>query len=122
MKIISLLIFLVCTQALAADPSTAGKQLFLNNCAACHGTLGDGRGPAAVAIKDPKPRNFIGESLKYGDSETEIYNTITNGVPDTAMPPWSSLSEADRKAITSYVHSLVVKRKRSVASEDKEKK
>ena len=90
-----------------------GKTVYLNNCTACHGSLGDGRGPAAVAIANPKPRNFLQEPLKYGDSKDEIFKTITNGVPNTAMPPWAALSEDERKAVASYIFDLVEKRKKS---------
>jgi mono/diheme cytochrome c family protein len=93
-----------------------GKTVFLTNCAGCHGELGDGRGPAAVAIKNPKPRNFLGEALKYGDSKEQIFETITKGVPNTAMPPWSALSVQERRAVASYVYGLVEQTKKEKAA------
>lgn len=92
-----------------------GKSVFLTNCSACHGSLGDGRGPAAVAIKSPKPRNFLGEPLKYGDSKEEIFNTITKGVPNTAMPSWIALSEEERRVLANYVYDMVEKAKKARA-------
>lgn len=100
-------------QAFATESISSGRQVFLTNCAACHGSLGDGRGPAAVAIRDPKPRNFLGEELKYGDSKEAIFKTITNGVPNTAMPPWNSLSVENRRDVANYIYSLVEKQKKS---------
>ncbi len=35
-----------------------GRKLFLQNCSACHGEKGDGKGPAAAALKTP-PANFL---------------------------------------------------------------
>src|SRR6266481_3093066 len=55
-----------------------GEFEFRANCAFCHGlgARGGGRGPDLT--RTPK---------KHGDSDTEIFNTINNGVPGTAMPP-----------------------------------
>ena len=83
-----------------------GKLVYMNNCVACHGSAGDGRGPASVAIKSPKPRNFLEEKFKYGETKEEIFKTITNGVEGTAMPSWSSLSVEERQSVVAYVMSL----------------
>lgn len=99
--------------SLASSKDLDGKTVYLTNCTACHGSLGDGRGPAAAAIPNPKPRNFLEEPLKYGDSKDQIFKTITNGIPNTAMPPWAALSEAERKAVATYIFELVEKRKKS---------
>jgi putative heme-binding domain-containing protein len=55
-----------------------GEFEFRANCAFCHGlgARGGGRGPDLT--RTPK---------KHGDSDGEIFNTINNGVPGTAMPP-----------------------------------
>jgi cytochrome c oxidase cbb3-type subunit III len=55
-----------------------GESQFRANCAFCHGlgARGGGRGPDLT--RTPK---------KHGDSDAEIFNTINNGVPGTAMPP-----------------------------------
>jgi putative heme-binding domain-containing protein len=55
-----------------------GESQFRANCAFCHGlgARGGGRGPDLT--RSPK---------KHGDSDAEIFNTINNGVPGTAMPP-----------------------------------
>lgn len=39
--------------ARAAKAEPAGKQLYLQYCASCHGTDGRGDGPAAAALKTP---------------------------------------------------------------------
>jgi putative heme-binding domain-containing protein len=55
-----------------------GEFEFRANCAFCHGlgARGGGRGPDLT--RTPK---------KHGDSDGEVFNTINNGVPGTAMPP-----------------------------------
>jgi high-affinity iron transporter len=82
-----------------------GQQLFAQNCATCHGPSGKGDGPAAAAL-NPKPQDLTDDQWKHGGSPEQIFQTITNGVPGTAMVSWSSLPEADRKALVAYVQSL----------------
>ena len=64
----------------AGDAKVAklGEFEFRANCAFCHGlgAHGGGRGPDLT--RTPK---------KHGDADAEIFNTINNGVPGTAMPP-----------------------------------
>jgi len=95
-------------QAPAQSPGLLqkGSITFAQNCIACHGELGDGRGPAAVAIVDHKPRDFTTGIYKYGAKPEQIFATITNGVNGTAMPPWIVLSEEERWGLVYYVLSL----------------
>src|SRR5262245_60837405 len=64
----------------AGDAKVAklGEYEFRANCALCHGlgARGGGRGPDLT--RTPK---------KHGDSDADIFATISNGVPGTAMPP-----------------------------------
>lgn len=82
-----------------------GQQIFAQNCATCHGPGGKGDGPAAVAL-NPKPQDLTDNQWKYGGTPDQIYKTITNGSPGTAMVSWSSLPEQDRRALVAYVLSL----------------
>ncbi|MEJ6392729.1 cytochrome-c oxidase, cbb3-type subunit III [Gymnodinialimonas sp. 2305UL16-5] len=77
----------------------AGAQVFLDNCAACHGDAGQGdRFLGAPNLSDA--------IWLYGGSEADIEETVRHsrfGV----MPAWSGrLSEADIRATAIYVHSL----------------
>lgn len=77
----------------------AGVTIFTENCAACHGETGAGdRTQGAPNLTDAI-------SLYGGDRETLTY-TIHNarfGV----MPPWADrLSDAEIRAVATYVHSL----------------
>lgn len=104
--------FLLCSQAIAAGvlPSTparleAGKALYAKNCMACHGEKGDGNGPAGKMMK-PKPRDFREAKFVNGDKPENIFKTIAEGLPGTAMAPFKALSEEDRSALAHYVLSL----------------
>jgi len=83
----------------------AGKQTYQAYCAQCHGAQGDGRGPGA-AFLTPKPRSFVSEKLKYGETPDAVFKTVSEGVKGTPMGPFRSLSEQDRWAVTHYVLSL----------------
>ncbi len=88
------------------QPSAAslerGRQLFVQDCATCHGVAGDGLGPAA-ANHFPQPANF---KLKQPDTAL-ILKVLRDGIPGTAMPSWpQQLSAADRSVVAGYVRSL----------------
>ncbi|MEM6372694.1 MAG: cytochrome-c oxidase, cbb3-type subunit III [Pseudomonadota bacterium] len=81
--------------ALAAQAS----DLFLDNCAACHGDQGMG-------IRDLGAPNLTDAIWLYGGDRDTLTETITYsrfGV----MPPWGQrLDEAEIKAVTLYLHQL----------------
>ena len=79
--------------------AAAGEQVFLDNCASCHGDGGEGlRDLGAPALN-----NAI---WLYGGDEAALTETVTNarfGV----MPNWNTrLSEAEMRAVSVYVHGL----------------
>jgi len=57
--------------------ATLGQFQFRLNCAFCHGlgARGGGRGP-----------DLTRAHKRHGDSDADLFNTISNGVPGTAMP------------------------------------
>ena len=95
-------------QMFATTPAVLahGKQLFGMYCAMCHGPAGAGDGPAAKALKPP-PRNFTSpEGWTVGYTIADLYRTLSDGIKGTPMPAFSSLSPADRFAVSHYVQSL----------------
>lgn len=83
-----------------------GKQLFLVNCASCHGPEGMGNGERSAEL-NPKPRNYHTEKFKFGAAPLQIYNTITNGSPGTSMPAFVLLPAEDRWALVHYVRTQI---------------
>jgi len=82
-----------------------GKKLYEQNCALCHGTTGDGKGPAGVALKPP-PRTFNVPLNQWTYSKGDlkkVFDVITKGIPNTAMVKWSQLSEQERWALVYFV-------------------
>jgi mono/diheme cytochrome c family protein len=103
------------TTAAAADPApkpkapklteelvAKGRAAYEVACASCHGSLGDGNGPAGQYL-NPKPRVFGKEPLKQGDSVEAIFLTLQTGVPMTPMVSFAHLPEDDRWAMAYYV-------------------
>ena len=84
-----------------------GHALFTANCAACHGAEGKGDGPQSRGL-DPHPTNFTDHDRYRQRTLFGLYNTITRGVPDTAMRAFSNLSDQDRWSLAFYVGQLAV--------------
>lgn len=80
-----------------AEALADGKKFFEAQCGMCH--RADGGGLAGPNLTD--------DYWKHGGSMTNIYNTIKNGVPNTAMIAWESkLTPARLQNVASYVKSL----------------
>lgn len=78
-----------------------GKALFEAQCVTCHGSAGQGNGPAAAGL-NPKPRNFTAaEGWKNGRKPSQIVGTLTKGL--NSMPAFVSLPLEDRWALAHYV-------------------
>ncbi len=98
----------ITTAAFAGAPKKSqalmdkGKAAYTTNCVTCHGEKGDGNGPAGSAL-NPKPRNFISDKYKAGDKVEQVFDSITKGLPGTAMVGFSSIPEEDRWGIAYYV-------------------
>jgi mono/diheme cytochrome c family protein len=83
-----------------------GKELFRTACASCHGDNGDGDGPTAVTL-NPKPRNFhLLAGWKNGSKISQMYKTLQDGIPGSAMASFNYLPPLDRFALIHYVRSL----------------
>ena len=86
-----------------------GKKLYTEDCAVCHGTEGKGDGTGAYLLF-PKPRNFTDGIFKVRSTPTgelprdvDLYRTISEGMPGSAMSSFVSRTEAERWALTYYV-------------------
>jgi len=82
---------------LRGDPQavTAGKKLFRQHCAECHGEAGEG------GRRGPKLRDLPARGTTPG----QIFWILSNGVVRRGMPSWSKLPEAQRWQITAFLES-----------------
>ena len=79
-----------------------GKDLFLRNCASCHGENADGNGTAAASLT-PKPANLKKMSGMHPDGDFAL--TIENG--RGMMPAWKNiLNENQISDLVNYIQSL----------------
>jgi mono/diheme cytochrome c family protein len=82
-----------------------GRELYKNNCAACHGENGMGDGISA-SILTPKPRNFHSlEGWKNGSKVVQIYKTLQEGIPGSSMAAYSYLQPLDRFSLIHFIRT-----------------
>jgi cytochrome c oxidase cbb3-type subunit 2 len=89
-----------------------GERVYLENCAACHGQRGDGRGPEADRLKI-KPRDFTTGNYKFRSTpsgslplDEDLFRTISRGVRTTSMLAQLHLSESERRAVVAYLKAF----------------
>ncbi len=71
----------------------AGAEVYKNDCAICHGTLGAPKTPIATGMYPRPPQLFMGKGVT-DDEPGETYWKVFNGFRLTGMPGFSkSLSE-----------------------------
>jgi cytochrome c oxidase cbb3-type subunit 3 len=87
------------TTAASTEAVVRGKEVFVQNCVACHGD--DARGKRDMGAPDLTDASWI-----YGGSRQSIHTTIYAG-RQGQMPSWEQrLSTTQRKILTLYVLSL----------------
>jgi mono/diheme cytochrome c family protein len=87
--------------ALPAGDAQQGTATFAKDCSPCHGQGGQGGGVGPKLVSD----KFV-----QAGPDQNIYNTIANGRPGTAMPAWSKanppLSDQQIYDLIAYLKSL----------------
>ncbi|PWT96662.1 MAG: hypothetical protein C5B53_09140 [Candidatus Melainabacteria bacterium] len=85
--------------------ANAGRGIYTQNCAVCHGLEGWGNGPNAISL-EKKPANFSRPFYKQYPDEFWFYR-ISEGVPGTRMPRFGEiLSEQQRWYLVAYLKTL----------------
>lgn len=101
---------LVLTEKLAQAPASApdldhAAKLFNTQCATCHGADGSAKTPVAATLH-PAPANLRSRERMGGISPYRVYNALSYGIPRTAMPAFTQLSEEERWALAFYAFTL----------------
>ncbi|MGC8528958.1 MAG: c-type cytochrome [Leptospirillia bacterium] len=82
----------------------AGSVLYKNNCIACHGVAGNGKGPAASGIH-PAPPDFTDPAFWKTVTDSYLLHVITNGLGP--MPGWGgTLSPLDIDNLLDYIKTF----------------
>lgn len=85
--------------------ANAGRGLYTQNCAACHGLEGRGNGPNSISL-EKKPADFTRAFFKQYSDEFWFYR-ISEGVAGTRMPRFAeALSEEQRWYLVAYLKTL----------------
>jgi mono/diheme cytochrome c family protein len=97
---------------LAQQSEERGKIIYRENCAACHGEKGDGKGPEAQRLKT-KPRDFTTGNYKFRSTpsgslplEDDIFRSISRGVRTSSMLAQLHLSDGERRAVAEYLKTF----------------
>ncbi len=109
---VALAIALTGPMGLAAQNAETGRVLYDKWCVECHGSDGEGDGPAA-ALMLPRPRDFTQARYQIrttgsGELPTDgnVLAVLRDGLPGTTMPGWPNLSDAQQRDVLAYLKSL----------------
>ena len=97
----------------APAATEAGKSLYLDKCAHCHGVEGAGDGSAAENLL-PRPRDFTRGIYKIRSTESgnlptdqDLFEVISNGMPGSSMPAWEGLlGEDERWSLVAHIKTF----------------
>lgn len=95
-----------------------GKMIYEMSCFLCHGTKGEGDGPASRFIgpySHPRPNKFTSGIFKFRSTEsgdlpmlTDLMRTIREGIPGY-MPSFRNLGEDGIKSVAIYIAKEFIK-------------
>jgi len=121
--VILLLAFSACDRAAPPDEQAVvsisraqAQDVYLKNCAICHGEKGDGHGPRRGSLFR-KPPDFRQPEWRRNRSLAEIRFVIRNGKPGSDMPAWKSLDASEVSGVAEYVLAFTTAARRQGAGE-----
>lgn len=93
------------TYTLAYQQIALGHQVWTANCAECHGESGRGDGPKAAEINRPVG-DLTEQSELVTQSDSVLYNIVSEGVGENMPAFVDDLSEEQRRAVVTYLRTL----------------
>ena len=78
-----------------------GGKIYEQVCTSCHGSKGDGKGPAGAVLKLP-PTDFQKPLKEWPNTKGDpqkVFEVISKGIPNSAMVAWTQYSEQQRWAL-----------------------
>ena len=92
-----------------------GRAVYAAQCAGCHGTTGDGKGPAGAYL-NPPPRDYRNGIFKFTSTprgskprRDDLRRILKYGAKGTSMPAFRFLSDEDAEAVLDYVQVLATR-------------
>jgi mono/diheme cytochrome c family protein len=95
--------------AMTDDALAHGQDLFIRNCAACHGADGRGTKPPSnwAGVRELQwARDFTSGYMRGAPTHQELVYRIRAGMPGAHMPP-TDLNDEDTALLVGYVQSLI---------------
>lgn len=87
-------------------PESAGQLIYEEmGCPLCHGHQGGGDGFMSEGLT-PKPRNFTDFKVMSRLSDMTMFQSIKNGIPQTAMPAWN-LTDNQVNDVIDYIKTFL---------------
>lgn len=83
----------------------AGRAVYAEKCAPCHGVAGRGDGAQSSQLPNP-PANLASPELAGQASPAQWYTIVTQGDLERFMPPFTSLSDRQRWDVVAYALTL----------------
>ncbi len=91
---------------LSPESVAAGRRVYEQHCAACHGRSGWGDGPASELLPR-RPADFRAHVPMHTDGQ--LYVWITRGIPGSPMPGFRDrLRDEDRWHVVNYLRVLAL--------------
>lgn len=89
-----------------------GRELYTRQCSGCHGTTGDGNGPAAEYL-NPPPRDYRLGRFKFTSTprgskprREDLARIVRRGAKGTSMPSFRWIPQEDLDSLIDYVMLL----------------
>ncbi|MFQ6616196.1 MAG: c-type cytochrome [Fidelibacterota bacterium] len=99
-------------QSPTPEDLAAGKGVYEQSCAYCHGLNGDGNGPVAPFL-DVRPRDFTSGVYKFRSTASgtiptdwDLMESLTAGIHGTSMVGWAALPEAKRWQLIHFIKTF----------------
>lgn len=83
----------------------AGREIYRQRCASCHGESGMGDGFAAKGMEPPPPA-FADADLMADVTPALMFRIVTVGIQGTAMTGFTDLTPSQRWNVVTYVNTL----------------
>ena len=88
-----------------------GREAYRLYCYACHGDMGDGRGPASSNLR-PAPRDLRTALYKFTyvdeglPTDEQVLTLLQRGLHGSAMHPWEDVPEVALRNIVKYIKTF----------------
>ena len=90
----------------------AGKKIYMQKCAQCHGVKGEGDGVAQAYFR-PAPRDLTAAAYKIRTTESgelptdaDLRKVIREGMPYTGMPAWPDFSDEELENLVYFIKTF----------------